>query len=77
MNHIKEEDSFDKHIGLKFVEETSEVLELEHRIIWCWNLDTSESRSEIPRKFWNVVLEKDGEDQTDHVGQEEVLHGVK
>ena len=35
MNHIKEEDSFDEHIGLKFVEETSEVLQLEHRIIWC------------------------------------------
>jgi len=25
-----------------------------------------ESRSEISWKFWNVVLEKDGEDQVDH-----------
>jgi hypothetical protein len=28
-------------------------------------LDTSESRPEIPGKFSNVVLEKDGEDQLD------------
>jgi len=28
-------------------------------------LDTSESRKEIPVKFWNVVLEKDGEDRLD------------
>ena len=28
-----------------------------------WN--TSESRSEIPGKFWNVVPEKDGKDQVD------------
>jgi len=26
-------------------------------------LDTSESGSEIPWKFWSVVLEKDGEDK--------------
>ena len=30
-----------------------------------WNLDVSGSRSEIPGEFWNVVLEKDGEDQLD------------
>jgi hypothetical protein len=29
--------------------------------IWCGNLDSSETRSEVPGKFWNVVLEKDGE----------------
>jgi len=28
-----------------------------------------ESRSEIPWKFWNVVLEKDGEDQVDRSSQ--------
>jgi len=28
-----------------------------------WNLDTSENRSEILRKFWNVVKEKDGKFQ--------------
>ena len=30
--------------------------------LWCWKLDTMKSRSEIPEKFWDVVLEKDGED---------------
>ena len=59
------EDPFDQKIGLAFKEETTELLHLEHSILWCWNLDTSESRSEIPGKFWNVVLEKDGEDQLD------------
>jgi hypothetical protein len=29
------------------------------------NLVTSESRSEVPGKFSNVVLEKDSEDQLD------------
>jgi hypothetical protein len=33
--------------------------------LWCWNLDASGSKSETPGKFWNVVLEKDGEDQLD------------
>ena len=46
------------------------MLHLEHGFVWCWNLDASSSRSEIPGKFWNVVLEKDGED---HVRNEEVL----
>jgi hypothetical protein len=30
---------------------TGEVLHLEHSTIWCWNLDTLKSRSEIPGKF--------------------------
>ena len=38
-----------------------EVIHLEHSFIWCWNLDASGSRSETPGKFWNMVLEKDGE----------------
>ena len=46
--------------GLKFKEETSEVLHLEYSFEWCWKLDTSESKSEMPGKFWNVVMEKDG-----------------
>ena len=37
------------------------MLHLERSILWCWNLDTSESRPEIPGKFWDV--ENDGEDQ--------------
>jgi hypothetical protein len=49
----------------KFKEETSKVLHLEHSFVWCWNVDTSESGSEVSRKFWNVVLEKNGEDQLD------------
>ena len=38
------------------------VLLLEHNFVWWRNLDTSETRSGTPRKFWNVVLEKDRED---------------
>jgi hypothetical protein len=42
------------------------------------NLDSSESRSEIPVKFCNAVLEKDGEDHwTDRVKNGEVLQRVK
>jgi hypothetical protein len=61
----QEEDSFHQQIGLKFKEETSKVLHLEHCFVWCWNVDTSESRSEVSGEFWNVVLEKNGEDQLD------------
>jgi hypothetical protein len=41
------------------------VLHLEYRFLRCCNLDASESRSEIAVKFWNVVLEKVGDDQLD------------
>jgi len=47
----------------EFKEETSTVLHLDHSFVRCWNLGTSESRPEIHEKFWNVVLEKDGEDR--------------
>ena len=63
---------FYQQIGLKFEEETSEMLRLEHGSIWCWNLDAPGNRSETLGKFWNVVLEKDG-GWTDHVRNEEVL----
>ena len=56
-----------------FTEETSKVLRFEYSFVWCWNLDTSESRSEIPREFWNVVLEKDD----DHGTNETVLQRVE
>jgi len=59
----KEEDSFYQQIGLKFEEETNKMLHLEHGFVWCSSLDASRSRSEIPGKFRNVVLEEDGEDQ--------------
>jgi hypothetical protein len=47
-----------------FKEETSKVLRLEHNFLLCWGLATSASGSEIPVKFWNVLLENDG-DQLD------------
>jgi hypothetical protein len=37
----------------------------------------SESRSEIPEKFWNVVLGKDGDSWIDHIRNEEILHTIK
>jgi hypothetical protein len=41
-------------------------------------LDTSGSRSEIPVKFWSVVLGKDGKDQLDQwCENEEALYRVK
>jgi len=42
----------------KCMEETSNVLHLEHSFVRHWKLNTLESRSEIPGKFSNVVLEK-------------------
>jgi hypothetical protein len=36
------------------------MLHLEHSFLWFGKVDTSERRSEIPGKFWNLVLEKDG-----------------
>ena len=50
-------------IGIKFEEETSKVLHLKYSFVQCSNLDTWESRSAVSGKFWNVVLEKDGNDQ--------------
>jgi hypothetical protein len=64
-----------QQIGLRFKEETSAVLHLVHSCVWCWNLDTSESRSEVPGKFWNVVLEKDWKIiWADRVSNKELLH---
>jgi hypothetical protein len=45
------EDSLCHQTGLKFKEETNKMLHLEHSFVWCWNLNTSESRSEIRRNF--------------------------
>jgi len=50
--------SFLQQIGLKFKEETIKLLHLEHSLLRCWDWDTSESRSEVLWKFWNVVLKK-------------------
>ena len=43
--------TFYQQTGLKFEEETNKMLHLEHGFVWCGNLDTSASRSEIPGKF--------------------------
>jgi hypothetical protein len=34
-----------------------------HSSLWYWKSDTSESWSETSGKFWNLMLQKDGEDQ--------------
>jgi hypothetical protein len=39
-------------IWLKFKEETTKVIYLEHSFVWCWNLDTSASRSEKLEIFY-------------------------
>jgi len=49
---------------IKFEEETNEILHLKHSFVWCRNLGKSEDRSYLLRKVWNIVLEKDGEDQS-------------
>ena len=48
---VKPNESFYQHIGLKFEEETSKMLHLEHDFVWCSNLDASGSRSKILGKF--------------------------
>ena len=66
----QDEESFHQHIGLKFKEESSKVLHLEYSFVLCWNLDTSESRSEIAGKFWIELLENDGADQLERLCEE-------
>ena len=56
---------YQQQITLKYEEEISEMPDLEISFLRCWNLNTWESGSEIPGKFWNAVLEKYGEDQLD------------
>ena len=36
------------------------MVHFEHCCLCCWRPDTSENRSEIPRKSRNVVLERNG-----------------
>ena len=59
----EEKNLFQKKSELKLKEETITVLHLKHSFVWCWMLDTLESRSEIPGKFWKMVVMKDGQDQ--------------
>ena len=62
----KKKHSLHHKIGLKFKEETIEMLHLERSFVWCWYLDTSESGSEMPGKFSNMAQGKDG-DQLDRL----------
>jgi hypothetical protein len=68
---------FNGKLRPKFTEVTTAVLHLEHSFLWCCKLGTSEGRSEIPGKFRNVVLERDGGHCDHRVRNEEVLHRVK
>ena len=61
----KKKASFIRKLDLKLKVETSKVLYLERSFVLCWNLDTSESRSEITWKIWNMLQVKDVEDQVD------------
>jgi hypothetical protein len=45
------------------------VLHLEHSILWCLNVDTSDGWRGKLGKFWNVVLEKNREDRLDQLCQ--------
>ena len=58
---------FHQQTGLKFKEQNSRKLALKHGFVWCWKLDTLESRLETPGKFWNGVLEKDEDDQMEQL----------
>ena len=42
---------FDQKCGIKFKEETSKLLHLDHSFVWCSKLGSSESRSELLRMF--------------------------
>jgi hypothetical protein len=42
---------FNRKLDFKFKEETNGKLQLEHSLVWCRILRTSESKSEIPGKF--------------------------
>jgi hypothetical protein len=53
---------FSSKLKLNLSKKLDELPHLEQSCLWRWNLDTSESRSDVPVKFWNVVLQKDGED---------------
>jgi len=52
-----------QQVGFKFNDETSKILHFNQIFVRCWHLGTSEISSEISAKFFNVVLEKVGEDQ--------------
>ena len=59
---LNEEVSLDQKTGLKVKEESNRLLHLELSLVWCWNLDTSGSRSEIPESFKMWCWRKNGQD---------------
>jgi hypothetical protein len=61
----QEEESFHLQTGLKCKEETNEMPHLEHSFAGCWNLASSQNRSKIHWKFWNLVLKNVGKDHVD------------
>jgi len=65
--------SFHQQIGLKFEEQRSKVLHLEHCFVCCWELDTSESVWEILGNFWSEVLENGGEDKLDRLCEKWII----
>jgi len=60
----KNKTPYQQKTGFKFLGKAGKVVHLEHSFVSFWNLDTLENRSETSGKFWNVLLEKDG-DQLD------------
>jgi len=65
---------FDQEIEVKFKEETSKVLISNHSFVYCQKFNSSESRSELLRAFWNVVMQKDRGDQlADRLKNEDIL----
>jgi hypothetical protein len=51
----QEEDPFHQYIVIKFKEEATKMLHLERSFLWCRNLDTLESRAEMPGRFEKCV----------------------
>jgi hypothetical protein len=49
--HLTRRKFFFQQTGIKFEEETSEMLRLEHGSVWCWNLDAPGNSSETPGKL--------------------------
>ena len=41
------------------------MLRWQHSFVWWLNQDTSENRSEMPWKLWNVMMKTDGADRMD------------
>ena len=53
------------------------MIHLEYSLVWCWNLVTSESRSEVSSKFGLWCIWRTEISWTDRVRNEETLHRVK